>query len=232
MEKSEPAFIIGIPVYQGVDLLDVTAPYEVFNWMAQKLKGTRDVRVYLVAESNGIVVTRDGLQLVPHKTFDQVARLDLLWVPGADPAALKERMGDAIFLRQLRAWSEHAAYVASVCEGALLLASAGLLDGYRATTHWAFLACLRQFPKIEVVGGDPDYPRFVIDPEPGKTPRRGTRVTGAGISSGLDEALKLVEMIGGRALAEDVQATIQYFPKPPVHGKIPGSAQCPLDGIG
>lgn len=215
MKQEDHTFIIGITIYQGVDLMDVAAPYEIFNWMAENWKQSREVKVYLIAETNLAVMTRDRLQLQPHKTFDQVPRLDLLWVPGADPAELKKRMGDAVFLNFLRTRSQSAKYVTSVCEGALLLASAGLLDGYSATTHWAFIPCLQGFPDIKVADG---FPRFVVDDGNGAT--HGIRVTGGGISSGIDEALELVRRIAGEAVANEVQLTVQYFPKPPVHANL------------
>ncbi len=199
--------------------MDVAAPYEMFNWMAVNWRTTRQVQVFLVAENNGSVTTRDGLQLVPHKTFKQVPKLDVLWVPGADPDALAKQMKNRIYLDFLRTRSKYAAWVTSVCEGALLLASAGLLDGYLATTHWAFIPCLRRFPRIKVADG---YPRFVVD---------RNRVTGGGISSGMDEALELIKHIvgkGGEKVAEQVQVVTQYFPKPPVNGKIPGAVTCPV----
>src|SRR6185503_2278970 len=104
----------------------------------------------------------------------------------------------------------------SVCEGALLLASAGLLDGYQATTHWAFIACLKSYSRITVVDG---FPRFVID---------GNRVTGGGISSGIDEAFELAARISSYAIAKQVQAVTQYFPKPPFSGDMLQPGKCPL----
>jgi cyclohexyl-isocyanide hydratase len=100
----------------------------------------------------------------------------------------------------------------------MLLAAAGLLDGYRATTHWEFLSCFPQhFPKVIVA---PGHPRFVHD---------GNRLTGGGISSGLDEALKLIELLAGSELARQVQQSTQYYPDPPVSSAIPPSpAQCPI----
>jgi cyclohexyl-isocyanide hydratase len=107
--------------------------------------------------------------------------------------------------------------VTSVCEGALLAARAGLLDGYSATTHWAFMNCLRQFPRVTVV--EDGHPRYVVD---------RNRVTGAGISAGLDEALAICELIAGTAVAMSVQLTTQYFPRPPVWGVIPPAGDCPV----
>ena len=174
--------IIGIPVYDQVDLLDVTGPHEMFGWMTRP---KADLRI--IGEKGGAdVATRDGFTFKTTHGFDEIDTLDVLWVPGGDPAALKRLMsGPRTYLDFLIRVSADARYVASVCEGALLLAKAGLLDGYEATTHWYFIPCLKQFPKVKVVEG---HPRFVVD---------RNRVTGGGISSGLDEALKIIELLGG-----------------------------------
>jgi|ERR1051325_6648318 cyclohexyl-isocyanide hydratase len=209
--------IIGIPVYQKVDLLDVAGPYEIFNWV-NTYAPSAGFEVYTIAADSGIVTTRDGMVLKPHKRFDEVPKLDVLWVPGGDPSALTEIMNDSrrIYLDFLVSRAAGAQWVASVCEGAMLLAAAGLLDGYLATTHWAFIPCFARFPKIKVAGGNP---RFVVD---------RNRITGGGISSGLDESLKLVELIAGTAVAQQVQMVTQYFPCPPVSGAITPATSCPL----
>jgi transcriptional regulator GlxA family with amidase domain len=147
-----------------------------------------------------------------------VAALDVLWVPGGDPGALATIMSDPkrTYLDFLVRIAADARYVCSVCEGALLLAAAGLLDGYKATTHWAFVPCLKQFKKVKVAKG---HPRFVLD---------GNRLTGGGISSGLDEALMLIELLSSVKVAKQVQQVTQYFPKPPVKGRIPAAKECPF----
>jgi transcriptional regulator GlxA family with amidase domain len=210
--------IIGIPIYDQVDLLDVAAPAEIFDSMrteAQQL----GVEVCLVAEHLRDVVTKAGVTLKPDKCFAEVPHVDVLWVPGGDPSALKKLMHDPkrSYLNFLITRSASAQYVTSVCEGALLLAEAGLLDGYLATTHWAFLPCLRQYKAVSVAEG---HPRFVVD---------RNRVTGGGISSGLDEALKLVELLAGYDVAQKVQQYTQYYPSPPVASTIPAAGACPLD---
>ena len=219
MARGLPPFNIAMPVYEGVDLMDVAAPYEIFNWMGVYWKA-RAVKVELVAATRRVIKTRDGLKLTPDKTFDgyhkQNLQADLLWVPGGDPEKLREMMGDPGYLNFLRKQSEAADYVTSVCEGALLLASAGLLDGYSATTHWAFIPCLKAFRKVKVADG---YPRYVVD---------RNRVTGGGISSGLDEALELVARVSSYEVAKQVQLVTQYFPQPPFSGDIPGSDKCPI----
>jgi transcriptional regulator GlxA family with amidase domain len=207
--------LIGIAAYGGVDLLDVAGPYEMFGWLST-YGVPAEVRV--LAESPDEIATRDGFRLLPHAVFADTPQLDLLWVPGGDPKVLARLMSgpDTAYLDFLRKQSGAARYVASVCEGALLLAQAGLLDGYRATTHWAFVPCLKRFPRIEVAEG---HPRFVVDRD---------RITGGGISSGLDEALELIRLLAGRDVAEQVQQVTQYYPKPPVHGTIPPATDCPF----
>ncbi len=221
MSASE-RYLIGIPVYDGVDLLDLSAPYELFNWMAQLEPSlnprapTREVRV--ISLDGPSVTTRDKLPLGGNFPLfsDHTDPIDLLWVPGGDPRALQRLMLDDTRMDWLRQQGEAAQFAVSVCEGALLSAAAGLLDGYRATTHWAFLACLKLFPQIEVV---PGYPRFEIDRQ---------RITGGGISSGLDEALKIIELLSSKIVAETVQLTIQYNPRPPVNSGDPSVARPPV----
>jgi transcriptional regulator GlxA family with amidase domain len=215
----KPRFDIAIPIYQGVDLLDVAAPCEIFSWMKESWK-EKEVSVELVAVTRSAVRTRDGLRLTPDTTFIEVRRqrrqFQLLWVPGGEVTELRRTMANARYLGFLHDQAAGAEWVTSVCEGAMILASSGLLDGYKATTHWAFLPCFKAFPKVRVARGTP---RFVVD---------RNRVTGGGISSGLDEALMLVELIAGKDVAEQVQVTTQYFPDPPVHGTLPRPGACPL----
>jgi cyclohexyl-isocyanide hydratase len=219
MPQATPAFNIAIPIYEGVDLMDVAAPYEMFNWMGFYWQ-EQAVTVELLAATGSTVKTRDGLKLTPDKSFDDYQRqqlqAQLLWVPGGDIGSLKKMMHDACYLNFLRAQSAAALYVTSVCEGALLLASAGLLDGYLVTTHWSFIPCLKSFPKVKVADG---YPRYVVD---------RNRVTGGGISSGLDEALELIARVSNYDIAKQVQLVTQYFPRPPFNGDIPRAAKCPF----
>jgi transcriptional regulator GlxA family with amidase domain len=173
---------ICIPVYNDVDMLDVTGPYEMFTWAG--------LTVDLVAAGPGPIRFRNGFYFFVDKSFSEASPCDVLWVPGGDPDALAAQMSDPsrIYLDFLIGQSAQSKWTASVCEGALLLAAAGLLDGYEATTHWAFAACMTdRFPKVRLV---PGHPRFVID---------RNRITGGGISSGLDEALKVIEVAEGDA---------------------------------
>ena len=203
---------LGIPVYPGVNLLDVAGPYEMFNWVDES-KGLETV---IVSEDGGPVETMNHLRFEAHASFAATPTLDVLWVPGGAPEALGTIMSNPCspYLDYLRQVAVNARWVCSVCEGALLLARAGLLDGHKATTHWAFVSCLQRFHAIEV---DTTHQRFVVS---------GNRLTGGGISSGLDEALKLIVLLFDEETAKSVQVTTQYFPVPPVEGNIPKTPSC------
>ena len=210
--KTARKLLVGMPVYEAVDMLDVTGPYEMLSWAG--------IDVELVAARKGMYCFRNGFRFEVTKSFAKASRYDVLWVPGGDPAALNLLMKDKKYLRFLRTKAAETPLVASVCEGAMLLAAAGLLDGYEATTHWAFIPCLKRYPKVKVVEG---HPRYHLDRD---------RLTGGGISSGLDETLKLIEILQGTDAAKAVQLSTQYFPCPPVSGAIPPSDSCPLDDAG
>jgi cyclohexyl-isocyanide hydratase len=140
-------------------------------------------------------------------------------VPGGNPKELDRIIYDPsrAYLDFVQAQAARSAYLCSVCEGALLLAAAGLLDGYEATTHWAFIPyLLENYPQVKVVDG---HPRFALD---------RNRLTGGGISSGLDEALQLISLLAGTAAAEAVQQTTQYYPDPPVSSLIPNTITSPM----
>jgi transcriptional regulator GlxA family with amidase domain len=203
---------LGIPVYEGADLLDVAGPYEMFTWV----DASKGLEIVIVSADGGSVTTRAGVRLGAHASFADTPALDVLWVPGGDPKVLGEIMRDpnSPYLAYLRQAAAAAKWVCSVCEGALLLARAGLLHNHAATTHWAFVKCLQRFPSIEV---DTTHKRFVVS---------GNRLTGGGISSGLDEALKLITLLFDEATAEAVQVATQYFPEPPVAGCIPATPSC------
>lgn len=224
--------IISIPVYDGVDLLDIAAPREVFFQAGTHLREPQ-LRVVCVAATLDPVVTRDGLRLAPDATFDDPAVGDplLIWVPGGSPEALARILDDphSALLDYVTDAGGRSTYVSSVCEGAVLLARTGLLDGYDATTHWAFYPCMEAFdvhmvPPSRNNAGHLVYPRFVHD---GGT----NRITGGGISSGLDMALYVTSILFGEEIAEKTQVVLQYFPVPPVDGAILDEpTACPIPG--
>ena len=147
---------IGILVYEGVDLLDVAVPYELFGWAAA---ADSSLAVRLVAARAGQVTTRDHFRFEANDEIHDCPPLDVVWVPGADPKFLADAMTNAAILDFLRRQALVAQFVVSVCEGALILAAAGLLDGYEATTHWAFLPCFAQVPEDSRGGRLPAFRR-------------------------------------------------------------------------
>jgi cyclohexyl-isocyanide hydratase len=205
--------IIGIPIYDHVDMLDVTGPFEMFDWAGFEID--------LLAEQKGMKQFRSkGFAFDVPKSFADARSYDAIWVPGGDPDALAAIIDDPnrTYLNFLVAQAAHTRMVCSVCEGAMLLAAAGLLDHYHATTHWAFIPCFAErFPNVIVAAGNP---RFVLDRD---------RLTGGGISSGLDEALMLIQLLQGTVAAQQVQQNTQYYPDPPVDSAIPPPPpKCPL----
>jgi cyclohexyl-isocyanide hydratase len=206
---------LGIPIYEGVNLLDVSGALEMFYWAGRK----HDLETVLVSLDGRSVTSMNGVRFEPHASFVETPLLDVLWVPGGNPNVLEAIMKDlnSPYLQYLRQIAAGAKWVCSVCEGALLLARAGLLDGCAATTHWAFVECLQRFPAIKV---DTTHQRFVVS---------GNRLTGGGISSGLDEALKLISLLFDDDAAKYAQVSTQYFPEPPVTGVIPDPRACMIN---
>jgi transcriptional regulator GlxA family with amidase domain len=191
---------VGIYVYEQVEVLDFAGPYEVFTTASrvhQRIAPGQPppFAVALVAERPGPVAARAGFTVVPQACFDDHPPLDLLLVPGGVHEA---ELGKRRVVEWIRAQAGAARLTSSVCTGAFLLAQAGLLGGLAVTTHWEDVEDLRrQFPGLEV--------------------REGVRwiehervVTSAGISAGLDMALRLVARFSGQALAERTARQMDY----------------------
>jgi cyclohexyl-isocyanide hydratase len=203
---------IVMPVYKDVDMLDVCGPHEMFRWVD-------GLDVDLVAEAPGLVPFNHGFSFEVPEGLGAATPCDALWVPGGDPGSLSRIIHDPkrTYLDFLVRQAAESRYVCSVCEGALLLAAAGLLDGYEATTHWAFIPYLiENYPAVTIA---PGHPRFQLDRD---------RLTGGGISAGLDEALKLIELLTDTATAQLAQQRTQYYPAPPVHSEIPNTIVSPM----
>ena len=202
---------IVIPLYAGFNILDVTGPIEIFHWVD-------GLKHYTVAETCDPVTSVEGLKVTPDFAFADAPRIDVLWVPGGWPPYGPLQMDT--YMDFVRKAGAEAKWVTSVCLGGLVLGAAGLLDGYKATTHWAYLSCLELFPGVRLRPRkankkNQEFPRWVID---------RNRVTGGGVSSCLDEALKLVMRLKGKKVAEQTQLTVQYAPEPPVHSGDPQQA--------
>ncbi|MEV5342638.1 GlxA family transcriptional regulator [Streptomyces sp. NPDC052676] len=201
--------LVVILLFDGVDLLDVTGPPEVFSLVRRELGEASPVyRVVLAAETLGPVTTAAGVRVLPDVTFEEVAResIDTLLVPGSvetDDRGRVRALTDPAVVGWVKALAERTRRVASVCVGAHVLAAAGLLDGRRATTHWSTARQLAaEHPEVRV---DAD-PIFIRD---------GDVWTGAGISACLDLSLALVADDFGEALALRVARQLVMYLKRP-----------------
>lgn len=171
--------------------LDLTGPFEVFARCPE-------LEIDLVWKTTDPVGDASGLHILPTRTFADCPMADILFVPGG-PGQL-DLMDDTETLDFLVRQATNARYVASACTGSLILAAAGLLTGYRATCHWSAIEQLALFGAIPVTD------RVVSD---------RNRVTGAGVSAGIDLALTLAGELFGFDHAQRVQLSMEYAPEPP-----------------
>ncbi|ADU71373.1 ThiJ/PfpI domain protein (plasmid) [Pantoea sp. At-9b] len=193
-------FNIGLLLFPHLTQLDLTGPWEVFARMP-------GVNNYLVWKDRQPVMSDRGLAIVPTTTFADCPPLDLICIPGG-PGQIA-LMDDEETLAFVRRMAENAQWVTSVCTGSLVLGAAGLLQGYRATSHWGSL------DQLSLLGATPVAERVVRD---------RNRITGAGVTSGIDFALTVAEELFGRDVAENIQLQMEYDPAPPFHSGSPRSA--------
>lgn len=189
---------IGIPLFDGADLLDVTAPMEVLELLLPKPE------IVLPSADGGSVTLAPKLTVRATHSFASCPEVDVLMVPGGP--GLDARLKDRDLLEFLRRRADEARWVTAVCAGSLLLAAAGLLDGHEATTHWASLPLLELFPEVTVVGKERGYPRYVRD---------GNRLTTGGVTSALDMSVFLAAELGGEQQAKNAELFLEYAPEPP-----------------
>ena len=190
---------VGILLYDEVEVLDCNGPFEVFTTATRVAlrRGwtTEPFHVATIAARDRTVTARGGLQLVASRSVDDHPPLDILIVPGGlqGPAEADERL-----IAWLTETAEKAVITASVCTGAFLLATAGLLDGLEATSHWEDVDDLeRRFPQV----GVKRHTRWVD---------QGRVVTSAGVSAGIDMSLHLVRREEGEELAKATARQMEY----------------------
>ena len=199
---------VGIVIYEEVEVLDFCGPFEVFSVSRVNEEKRRDepspFLPLLVAESSAVVTATGGMQVLPHHSMSDCPPLDIIVVPGG--WGFRDHMKNVALHQWLRARAAQAETVTAVCTGSLLLSSAGLLDGLRATTHWRFLDTMRDsFPEVDVM-----YDKhFVQD---------GRVYTSAGISAGIDMSLKVVEQYFGETIARATARHMEY-PYPDADGR-------------
>ena len=191
---------MGLLVFPKVTQLDLTGPLQVFS-------SVPGAKVHLVWKRIEPVPSDTALALMPTVSFADCPQLDVICVPGGMGA--DDMTNDEEMLAFLRKQAAGAKYVTSVCTGSLVLGAAGLLKGYRATTHWSAIDFLAAF------GAIPTRTRVCID---------RNRITGGGVTAGIDFALTLVSELIDRKTAEAIQLRLEYNPKPPFNAGSPDTA--------
>lgn len=181
---------IGFLLYPDLTQLDLTGPAQVLSRMP-------GAELLFVWKSIEPVMSDCGLALMPTHRLAGCPPLDMICVPGG--YGCTAMMADAEILDWLRTQAAGAQLVTSVCTGSLVLAAAGLLKGYRAGCHWAWRDALRRF------GAEPVAERVVID---------RNRMTGGGVTAGIDFAFRVIEQLKGRDAAEAIQLALEYDPAP------------------
>lgn len=192
---------IAILLFAGITALDAIGPYEVLSRIP-------NARIKFVAAQAGPIKTDNQMcTLVADFSLSEVPHPDVVVVPGG--WGTEKIMKDPVVLDWIRRVHETSQWTTSVCTGSLVLASAGLLKGKEATTHWTAMS------ELSALGAIPVSKRTV---------KTGKIVTSAGVSAGIDMALQLAGWIGGDELAKSIQLSMEYDPKPPFDAGTPQKA--------
>ena len=191
---------IGLVLFPKLTQLDLTGPLQVFS-------SVPGAKVHLIWKRIEPVVSDSVMTLMPTTTFADCPQLDVICVPGG--VGTDDMVNDEEMLAFVRRQAEHAKYVTSVCTGSLVLGAAGLLKGYRATTHWSAMDHLNPF------GATPTRTRVCVD---------RNRISGGGVTAGIDFALTLVSILIDRRTAEAIQLRLEYNPAPPFSAGSPDTA--------
>jgi cyclohexyl-isocyanide hydratase len=200
VNPTQPPLEIGMLLYPGLTLLDLIGPQTVFSWFAN---------THLVWKTMDPVVSDTGIRIQPTRTFESCpSKLDILFVPGG--FGQQQLMDDAEALAFLADRAVESKYITSVCSGSLLLGAAGLLKGYKATSHWATRDALSAF------GAEPVDARVVVD---------RNRITGGGVTAGIDFGLVLLAKLRGDEAAKLTQLAMEYDPEPPFLSGSPKTAE-------
>jgi cyclohexyl-isocyanide hydratase len=200
VNSTQPPLEIGMLLYPGLTLLDLIGPHTVFSWFAN---------THLVWKTMDPIVSDTGIRIQPTRTFESCpSKLDILFVAGG--FGQQQLMDDAEALAFLADRAAESRYVTSVCSGSLLLGAAGLLKGYKATSHWATRDALSAF------GAEPVDARVVVD---------RNRITGGGVTAGIDFGLVLLAKLRGDEAAKLTQLAMEYDPEPPFLSGSPKTAE-------
>lgn len=190
---------VGVLIFDDVEVLDFCGPFEVFSVARPAGENGDEHRLFhavTIAPQPGVVTCRGGLLVQPHFTIENHPRLDILVVPGGQ-GTRRERL-NRVLLDWIERQAASAEITTSVCTGAFLLAGSGLLEGLKATTHWASIDWMREnYRGVNVVSG-----ARVVD--------EGRVITSAGISAGIDMALHVVSRLHGRETAAWTARRMEY----------------------
>ncbi len=200
MNKKKIPLIVGILIFDDVEILDVTGPFEVFAVTRlnekQRLQQSSPFKVYLISETKNQILAIGGLRLTPDVTISECQELDLLIIPGG--WGTRKESKNKILLNWIGNQFTNDRLIASVCTGSSLLGKAGLLDGRGATTHWrAFDFLQESAPKARILKDV----RFTLT-EP--------IFTSAGISAGIDLALRIVSHFFGTEVGQATARHMEY----------------------
>jgi transcriptional regulator GlxA family with amidase domain len=194
---------VGIVLFDDIEVLDFCGPFEVFSTTRLNEENRRSepspFKVFLVSETLSPVTTTGGMRVMPQYSFEDCPPMDILVVPGG--WGTRREVKNPVMLEWLRKRAAGVETLTSVCTGSMLLGFAGLLNGLHATTHWRALDWMRDsFPEVTV-----EYDQHVVSD--------GRVFTSAGISAGIDMALKVVARYYGEEVARATAANMEYpFP--------------------
>jgi cyclohexyl-isocyanide hydratase len=195
---------IGMLLFPRITQLDLTGPIELLHRVP-------DSAMHVVWKDTAPVASACGLRLLPTTTLADCPPLDVLLVPGG--AGTGDLIADPTVLDWVATQGRRARFVTAVCTGSLVLGAAGLLDGYEATTHWAYMDILPIF------GARPVRQRVVVD---------RNRITAGGVTAGIDFGLQLVAQLAGETVAQAIQLALEYDPEPPYRSGHPDVAPAPV----
>ncbi|PER07006.1 AraC family transcriptional regulator [Bacillus cereus] len=186
---------VGIFLFNEVEVLDFAGPFEVFS--VTEVNEEKTFTVYTVSENGEMITARNGLRVQPDYSIENLPPVDILIIPGG-LGARKYEMKNEIVIKWIRQQMKEVKLMTSVCTGALLLAKAGLLEGLKATTHWASIEKFKnEFQNVEVI----ENVKFVDE---------GHIITSAGISAGINMAFHIVKNLLGVHVAEDTAKRMEY----------------------
>lgn len=191
-------------LFDNVTQLDFAGPVQFLS----RLPGAK---THIASKDGKAVSTDCGFAIVPNTSFADCPQANIICVPGGH--GVRKAIADTAIVEFVREQAKAAEWITSVCTGSFILGAAGLLNGKRATTHWAYTQLL---------------PRFGATHEEARVVRDGNLVTAGGVTSGIDFALELMALAKGEDVARSIQLALEYDPAPPFDGGHPSRTAQPL----